>query len=172
MVGLMLDCFSVSAQTDYNSRVLMNMPDYPAVFELDIGETYTVTRGNESTPKTIKLISIRPFFESNLWFAPSGDEKNYISADVLLEIEGEPVNILHRPYQMPITVHGLRLYVECIKEWNDEADYGGLNDVQKAVRLSVCGENETWGQSSFVFPIKDYRWRSSVYNNTWSALVP
>src|SRR5690606_27752600 len=58
------------------------------------------------------------------------------------------------------------------KEWNDEADYGGLNDVQKAVRLSVCGENETWGQSSFVFPIKDYRWRSSVYNNTWSALVP
>src|SRR3546814_16843238 len=47
-----------------------------------------------------------------------------------------------------------------------------MEDVEKDVRLSICLEGESWGPESLKFPILDYRWRASAYNNTWSSLVP
>ncbi|MCK5714051.1 MAG: M23 family metallopeptidase, partial [Hyphomicrobiaceae bacterium] len=40
------------------------------------------------------------------------------------------------------------------------------------VRFSVVAEGEGWGPTDMRFPIQDYRWRSSSYNNTWASLVP
>lgn len=170
--GLLLLSLPVRAQLNMEGRVLMDLTGYPVVFELDPGETHTVTRKEGSISRTVKLLSVKLHSEHNLWFGAEGRQANYASADVVVEVGGERITLLHRPYQMPVTVNGLRIYVECIREWNREAGYGGLDNVQKEVRLSACAEDETWGPVSFKFPIKDYRWRSAAYNNTWSSLVP
>ena len=44
--------------------------------------------------------------------------------------------------------------------------------MNKAVRFSALPAGAAWGPEDLVFPIAGYRWRSAVYNNTWSALVP
>ena len=117
-------------------------------------------------------MSVKPTFEPNEWFGGSLAPRNYASAEVVVEVSGRRVTLLHRPYQMPVTVHGLRLYVETIREWAENAEIADLGDVRKAARLSAGAAGEPWGPPTLVFPIKDYRWRSAAYNNTWSSLVP
>ena len=117
-------------------------------------------------------MSVKPTFEPNEWFGGSLAPRNYASAEVVVEVSGRQVTLLHRPYQMPVTVHGLRLYVETIREWAENAEIADLGDVRKAARLSAGAAGEPWGPPTLVFPIKDYRWRSAAYNNTWSSLVP
>src|SRR5690606_10569044 len=77
-----------------------------------------------------------------------------------------------RPYEHPLTTNGLRVYVEEINEWGNGADLGNLVEMQKAVRFSVCAATESWGPESMIYPIEDYSFRGSSYNNTWGALVP
>jgi hypothetical protein len=73
---------------------------------------------------------------------------------------------------MPITVHGLRLYVGTILERAENAEIADLKDVRGQVRLTACAAGEPWGPATLVFSLRNYRWRSAAYNNTWSALVP
>lgn len=162
------------AQNHNQGNILMDLPEYPLLFELDTGETQTVVRGNKdhSVIREIKLVSVKLYSENNLWFEDENNRRNYAYAEVMLEVDGKPITLFHRPYQMPTNFNGLRLYVECIKEWNQDSAFDRLEGMEKEVRLSVCAENETWGSSSFVFPIENYRWRSSAYNNTWTSLVP
>ncbi|MDP3445184.1 MAG: peptidoglycan DD-metalloendopeptidase family protein, partial [Ignavibacteria bacterium] len=68
---------------------------------------------------------------------------------------------------------GLRIYVEAIKKMDEIPNLDPVDKMCKAVRLSVCLEDEPWGNpSELEFPVNNYRWRSASYNNTWSSLVP
>ena len=165
--------FCAFAQNAPAGRVVLDVPGYPLVFELDPGEAVTVTRkaGGKALSRTVKLVSVKPVFEPNEWFGGVAP-RNYAYAEVVAEVSGRRVTLLHRPYQMPVTVHGLRLYVETIREWAENAEIADLRDVRKAVRLSAVAEGEPWGPVTLVFPITQYRWRSAAYNNTWSSLVP
>jgi murein DD-endopeptidase MepM/ murein hydrolase activator NlpD len=155
-------------------RLVLDVPGYPLLLELNEGQMYSVKRTykNRTVERTIKLVSIRHFTESNLWFSGSLPSWNYSKAEVMIEVSGTPVTLLHRAYQMPVTAGGLRLYVETTKEWAQNAELADMKDVERDVRLSVCLEEEPWGPTDIEFPINDYRWRSGAYNNTWSSLVP
>ena len=161
----------VLAQND-DSHIIMNIPGYPQVFELNIGEQHRVrlTYHGKIIVRNIKLISIKPYFEPYTLFK-KGAPKVYSKVEVELEVSGKRIILLHRPYQMPVEFNGLRLYVEAIKDWALSADFQVLNNIQGEVRLSVCAEGESWGPT-IDFPIKGYRWKAGVYQNTWSALVP
>jgi murein DD-endopeptidase MepM/ murein hydrolase activator NlpD len=155
-------------------RVILDTPGFPYVFELNSGESHTISRrfdGGEIT-RTLQVLSVRTFTEPNLWFSRPLAPENYSRAEVAVRVSGKDTVLMHRPNQMPLTFNGLRLYVETVKEWAENTEIADLNDVQKEVRLSVCAENEPWGPESIRFPVADYRWRSAAYNNTWSSLVP
>lgn len=153
--------------------MVMDVPGYPSVFELNVGQQHKVVLHHNGIVirRDIKLISVKPYFEPYFLF-PKGDRKIYSSAEVVVEVSGKRFTLTHRPYQMPVEFDGLRLYVEAIKKWASSADYAQLEDIKDQVRLAVCPAGETWGPSTFIFPIKDYRWKAGVYQNTWSALVP
>lgn len=163
----------VIAQVNHG-RVVMDIPGYPLVFELNPGETQSITRsyGGRTLHRSVKLVSIKHFTEPNPWFSGKFAPENYCSAEVVLEISGKPVTLTHRPYEMPKVVDGLRIFVETTREWAQNAELADMKDVQKDVRLSLCLADEPWGPVDIVFPINGYRWRSGAYNNTWSSLVP
>lgn len=163
----------VKAQNSH-ARIVMDIPGYPHIFELNEGESHSIKRSylNKTLARTIKVISIKHFTEPNFWFSGDLLPKNYSKAEILLDISGKRVTLLHRPYESPKVINGLRIYIETTKEWAENAEYADIKDVEKQVRLSVCLEGEPWGPVDLIFPIKDYRWRSAVYNNTWSSLVP
>jgi murein DD-endopeptidase MepM/ murein hydrolase activator NlpD len=174
LLGGALTGLPVSAQHTPAGRVVLDVPGYPLVFELDPGETMTIARGQagKTRSRTVKLISVKPFFEPNEWFGEGLPPRNYACAEVVVEVSGRRVTLLHRPYQMPVVVHGLRLYVETIREWAENAEIADLKDVRRQVRLAAGAAGEPWGPATLVFPIRNYRWRSAAYNNTWSSLVP
>jgi murein DD-endopeptidase MepM/ murein hydrolase activator NlpD len=151
----------------------MNVPEYPYVFELNAGESHQVHVPKKGTKlvRTIKLISVTPYFEPNYWL-PDSVAKHYQKAEVVIDVSGKKTTLIHRPYQMPIEFNGLRLFVEAIKEWAGDSEVADMKDVEKDVRLSVRAAGESWGPESMIFPIKNYRWKSAVYQNTWSSLVP
>ncbi len=161
----------VLAQYD-SARIIMDIPGYPRVFELNVGEQYVVRLKykGKSVSRSIKLISIKPYFEPYPLFK-KGPPEVYSKVEVEVEVSGRRILLLHRPYQMPVTFNGLRLYVEAVRDWALSADIQVLNNIQRQVRLSVCADGEPWGPP-MIFPIKNYRWKAGVYQNTWSALVP
>ena len=166
-------CRDVTVQSQQSS-VILNEPGFPYIFELDPGESHVVTRSykGKSIEKEIKLTSVEAFTEPNYWFTGPLPPSNYYQFLVELEIGGEPATLFHRPYQMPVTIGGLRIYIENIKQWDESAQLGKCGDMEKEVRIAVCLEDEPWGPRNIVFPINGYVWRSAVYYNTWSSLVP
>lgn len=171
---LVLCLLSPAVAQTRQGRVVMNMPGYPFVFELNVGESQAVTRSyhGRTLHRSIKLISVKHFTEPNLWFAGKFAPENYCRAEVTLDVSGTTVTLIHRPYEMPQVVEGLRIFVETTKEWAQHAELADMKDVEKEVRLSLCIADEPWGPYDIVFPINEYRWRSAAYNNTWSSLVP
>lgn len=169
-------CYSIlSSQALINQgSIILNEKGYPFIFELNPGESQTVTRTwkEKTITREIKLVSVKLYREPNLWFDDSISSFDFYSADVLVEISGKPAIVHHRPYQMPQTVDGIRIYIENIKDWDDHGKLGREGNLRKQVRFSVCGANESWGPPSIIFPLNNFSWRSSVYNNTWSGLVP
>lgn len=141
---LLLHCLSFAQQVS-QANVLLNSPNYPVVFGLNTGESYTLVRklDHNTIKQTIKLISVTPSFEPNFWFNKGLLTKTYASAKVVVEVGGKRITLLHRPYQTPVTIKGLRLYVEAIKEWSENADYAKLKNVKKLVRLSACADRQT-----------------------------
>lgn len=153
----------------------MDVPGYPLVFELNIGDSISIDRshaGNRIT-RTLRLNEVRLFTENNSWFPDSLGKRNYYKAEVDISVSGKAFTVLHRPYQMPIAANGYRIYVEGIKEIDRIPNLDPLEKMEKEVRFSVALENEPWGiPSDLEFPLNGYRWRSGSYNNTWSSLVP
>ena len=160
------------AQRD-SANVIMDIAGYPQVFELDIGQEHTVRVSYEGKvfSRSIRLVSVKPHFEPYPLFK-KGAPEIYSWAEVELEVSGKRITLLHRPYQMPVDFDGLRLYVDALKDWALSADIADLKGLKGQVRLSVCAEGEPWGSPGMLFPIRGYRWKAGVYQNTWSALVP
>jgi hypothetical protein len=153
----------------------MNIPGYPLVFELNRGDSILIDRtfNNVRISKTVLLKDFRLYIENNNWISESLGKRNYYKAEVDLIVSGKMVTIMLRPYQMPVTVEGLRIYIEAVKKMDEIPNMGSVDKMNKEVRLAVCVEGEPWGEpTDLEFPVSDYRWRSASYNNTWSSLVP
>ena len=142
---------------------------WPTRFELNPGESRII-----STPdggRELRLLGV----SEQTWaddFTDHPARESYAWAEVRVEVNGVRAVLLQRPYQMPVVVNGLRLYVETTYNWAHNCQLAGLEDVQKAVSFSALAQDAEWGPQDLVFPLADFRWRSSSYNNTWSALVP
>ncbi len=155
----------------------MNIKGYPTVFELNIGEEYNYTRSisDSVVNHTIKLVKVTPYMSPNFWNLDeegNGVDKFYNSAKVEVEIDRKLIQLTHRSYESPLTVGGVRIYVEAIKPWAHGADLFNLEEMKKDARFSVCLADEPWGPTNIGYHIGNYRFRSSSYNNTWGALVP
>jgi len=169
--------FSASKQNSVyqQSDIVMNIPGYPLVFELNKGDSILIDRTfqNKQITRTLILKEVRLFTEHNNWISESLGKCNYYKAEVDIIISGKVVTLMLRPYQMPVSVDGLRIYVEAVKKIDEIPNLDPVAKMNNEVRFSVCLENESWGDSSELeFPVNDYRWRSASYNNTWSSLVP
>src|SRR5690606_41110612 len=76
-------------------------------------------------------------------------------------------------YEMPVVFKGLRLYVENTREWVKKAGkFQAIEYFPKEAKIAICQEGKPWGPEDMHFPLLKYRWRSSMYNNTWGSLVP
>lgn len=147
-------------------RIVRNQPGWPVVFELDPGQSCDVAG------KSVKLVSFEEHVQPDYWIDANPDRKTFASADVVVDVAGERATLTLRPYQLPVAVNGLRLYVEMTREWATKCEIEPVDGMERAVRLSARPAGEPWGPADLVFPIRDYRWRSSTYYNTWSSLVP
>ena len=147
-------------------RLLRAQAGWPVVVELNLGEAVQVAG------QQIRLISIAEQFEPDYWIADNRARRTLAGAAIELAVGGHRAVVTAMPYQLPVTVNGLRLFVETTKNWASDCTIEPIFDVQRDVRISACAEDESWGPLDLVFPIRGYRWRSSTYQNTWSALVP
>lgn len=147
---------------------------WPIYFELNPGETATVAcdSANGVVERSIKLISVEHAWQPDFWSDGNTAKEIIESALVKVEVAGEPFEIIARPYQSPINANGLRLYVEATREWAHKALYLAMPDVVGAVRFAAVAAGESWGPAQLRFPILNYRWHSSSYNNTWLQIVP
>jgi murein DD-endopeptidase MepM/ murein hydrolase activator NlpD len=169
--------FIVSKQNTANaqSSIVMNLPGYPFMFELNKNDSILIDRtfDNKRITKTLVLKDFRLFTENNNWIDESLGKRNYYKAEVDILVSGKKFTIMLRSYQMPVTVEGLRIYIEAVKKMDEIPNMGSVSKMTKDVRFSVCLEHEPWGNpTELEFPVSDYRWRSASYNNTWFSLVP
>lgn len=144
--------------------------EWPHVVDLSIGESCEVA--TRSGPKRVVLKSVSEKTEPDFYIAANARRATFSEATIEVEVAGQPGRIVGRPYQLPMVINGVRLYLEATRAWGTEANVQALADLTKAVRLSVLDADENWGPTDLVFPIDNFRWRSSTYNNTWGSLVP
>lgn len=143
---------------------------WPHLFELNIGQPCAVPRGEGVCQLVVR--GIEHAYQPDWWCADNPARRTIAAVRVSVEIDGRPAVLAGMPFQLPETVGGLRLYVEATREWACETAYQPMSELQRDVRLSVLDAALPWGPPDLAFPIRDYRWRSSSYNNTWGALVP
>ena len=177
ITGLLYISFSASENNPVAEMpvFIMNIPGYPLVFELNKGDSIRIDRTykNKHITRTIQLIDFRLFKEFNSWFPDSLGESDYYKAEVDLVVSGTAYTLKMQPYQMPVTLNGLRIYVEAVQEVDKISNLDPVEKMEKDVRFSVAIEGEPWGVPvDLEFPVSEYRWRSASYNNTWAALVP
>lgn len=143
---------------------------WPTVFEAKQDVPVVLKTPSGSTQLTLR--GVQHVFEADYWTGKTPDHKTFAEAKVEIEVNGKRYQLLHRPYEMPVTIGGVRLYVETTREWLAGGGLGRRKPLDGDVRLSAVPAGQTWGPESAVFPIANYRWRSSTYRNTWAALVP
>ncbi len=159
-----------SSCSNHSPAIILNKPGYPLIFELKRNQSIILDSSYNNAE--IKLIDIELFNEPNLWLDDTLPKHNYFAAIVKLKINDTMIIIPCRPYQMPVTVSGLRLYIEGIKQWNNETRLGEIDRLTGDVRLAVRPAGYPWFEKAIVFPVADYVWRASAYYNTWHSLVP
>jgi murein DD-endopeptidase MepM/ murein hydrolase activator NlpD len=138
-------------------------------FELNTGESFDVP--TPDGPRSVKLISVEHDWQSDYWTEDNPEHRTIRQARVVVEVAGQQAELLARPYQPPVEVGDLRLYVEVTRQWAN-TPFAPLRGVSGDVRLSAVPKGMAWGTPDMAFPIRDYRWRSATYYNTWLALVP
>ena len=184
LIAIACAYWAAVALAETATPVLRNEPGWPVVFELDVGQAVVVAparpaAGPAAEPgaerarvgRTVKLLSVEHEWEPDFYIAGNPDRKTISSASVVVEVDGRRAKLLCRPYQSPTPVNGLLLYVEVTRLWAEKAHLGRVAGVTGDVRFSCVAEGDPWGPP-MAFPIGDYRWRSSSYNNTWRSLVP
>lgn len=160
--------FALNAIAD-DAAILRNQPNWPTIFELNRGASIQIPR--KSVTHTVKLICFEHLYEPDLFIAGNASHKTIREAQIVVEVDGQRVRLLCRAYQSPLLVNGLLIYVETTREWADAPEIEKIEKVERDVRFSAIAEGEPWGPA-MAFPIRNYRWRSSTYNNTWRSLVP
>lgn len=162
---------AAQAQTPY---VLWNAEEWPVVVELKSGEKYKIERkfNGETIKRSIRLVSCKESTEPDLWIRENSARQTLCDAEVVVEVDGVRATLHARSYQSPCLVNGLRIYVESTKLWANQVELAPLGWRGGDVRFSVVAEGESWGPPALRFPIQQFRWRSSSYNNTWLSLVP
>lgn len=150
---------------------------WPEVFSLKIGESHLVKSHKRQWEVT--LINYQEFWEADHWIADNPDQRTYSQARIEIEISGggwrnffkQRATLILRPFQLPVVIDGLRIYVETTYQWATQG-IAVVKNMTGDVRFSALDATENWGPPDLLFPLKNYRWRSCTYNNTWSALVP
>jgi murein DD-endopeptidase MepM/ murein hydrolase activator NlpD len=147
---------------------------WPVVFELKNGEEFKVQRSvnGEVIERNVRLISFTESWEADQWIEENHARRTLCDAQVIVEVDGERALLHARPYQFPLVVNGLRLYVEATRNWAQQVELAPLGWRGGDVRFSAVAQGESWGPSTLRFPMRNYRWRSASYNNTWLSLVP
>jgi len=153
-------------------NVIMAVDGFPLLIEMDQGERYTYSAGDQSWD--IRLHDIRLIKEKNFWFDKNLGQENYYKAEVAVSINGTDTVLVSRAYQMPLTIQGLRIGVEAVREWEADTniDLGRIGNIEKAVRLSLSEASDPFAPATLKYPIADYLWHASSYYNTWNSLVP
>lgn len=142
---------------------------WPILFEINVGESYPIYTKNGL--RQIKLLDYKEYYSPE-FFTREPSHQSFSYAEVTIDVSGEIVNLIHRPFQLPKVVNGLRISVEAMKNWGNKCHIQPMIDLLKDVRFSVLPEYEHWGPKDIVFPINKFRWQSSPYHNTWGSLVP
>ncbi|MBK9391926.1 MAG: PKD domain-containing protein [Bacteroidetes bacterium] len=177
IVAVLYSSFSIPGnnKTFEKPEIIMDIPGYPLVFELNKGDSILIDRTyrNNHITKNVKLIDFRLFREYNSWFHDSLGKSDYYKAEIDIVVSGEFFTLKMQPYQLPVAVNGLRIYAEAVKEIDKIPTLDPVDKMEKDVRFSITLEGEPWGiPADLEFPVSEYRWRSASYNNTWGALVP
>ncbi|MFA6962263.1 MAG: PKD domain-containing protein [Opitutaceae bacterium] len=142
---------------------------WPALADLNPGETCEIS--TTAGPRRLTLIGVQEMTEPDYFIQNNPSHAVVVRADAEIEVDGVRATVTGRPFQLPIVVNGVRVAVQTTRGWS-EAEVGSVKNMGKAVRLELLDASLSWGPPDLVFHIDDYRWRSSTYNNTWSALVP
>jgi len=92
-----------------SGRTVVDVPGWPAVFELNEGKTYRLQRtaGKKSIDRVIRVIGIKEFWEPDYWTDNSA-RRTLRRAEVIVDVSGVVATLVCRPYQLPSAVNGLR----------------------------------------------------------------
>ncbi len=147
---------------------------WPTTVDLNPGETVTASRDGVS--HTFRILDDEDgqpaiAYETMPFPTTSVDKRVNYAVRVRLEVDGQEVEMVARPYQFPIEAAGLRLYLDGTKEWLGTDDVFPVN-IAKRIRLAFTAAGESWGPPALRFPVGEYRWYSTSYNNTWLGIVP
>ena len=147
---------------------------WPTTVDLNPGETVTATRGGVAhTFRILNDVNGQPAIAYETMPFPTtsvGKRVNY-AVRVQLEVDGQAVEVVARPFQYPIETAGLRLYLDGTKEWLGTDDVYPVN-IPKRIRLRFTAADESWGPATVRFPVGEYRWCATTYYNTWLGVVP
>ncbi|MGH7947181.1 MAG: M23 family metallopeptidase, partial [Opitutaceae bacterium] len=142
---------------------------WPEVIDLDVGEFCEVP--TRKGPVRVMLLGVSEKTEPDYFIPANPRRTTIVGAEAELAVGDQRARVIGRPYQFPVVINGVRIYLESTRFWA-QAAVAPLADLKKAVRVSVLDAAEPWGPQDLVFPIENYRWRSASYNNTWGSLVP
>ena len=147
---------------------------WPTSVDVDPGETVTAVRdGVSHTFRILNDEGGQPAiaYETMPFPTTSVDKRVNYAVRVRLAVDGKEIEMVARPYQFPIEAAGLRLYLDGTKEWLGTDDVFPVN-IAKRIRLAFTAAGESWGPPALRFPVGEYRWYSTSYNNTWLGIVP
>ena len=147
---------------------------WPTTVDVDPGETVIVTRGG--TAHTFRILADAQgqpaiTYETMPFPTTAVDKRVNYAARVRLAVDGQEVELIARPFQYPVTAAGLRLYLDGTREWLGTDDVYPLR-LPKRIRLRFTAAGESWGPAGLRFPVGEYRWHATTYNNTWLGVVP
>ena len=146
---------------------------WPTTVDVDPGETVTATRnGTAHTFRILADAQGQPAiaYETMPFPTTSVDKRVNYAVRVRLEVDGREIEMVARPHQFPVEAFGLRLYLDGTKEWLGTDDVFPVH-IAKRIRLAFTEAGESWGPA-LRFPVGEYRWYSTSYNNTWLGIVP
>jgi plastocyanin len=134
----------------------------PKLIALNAGQSCTDSFGG-NVEHTVRVIAVDEFFEQGYW---QGAFRNICyKALITVEVDGVRGEVGCGPFYMPVVVNGLRICGEVTKAFSGSTAIAAMNE---DVLLSVKDASLPWyAPGSFVFPIENYRWGASPFQNAW-----
>lgn len=151
-------------------RIVRDQLGAPLVLDMNVGESVIVSRYEQAVK--IVLRRVREHVQPDLWLVTNESRALFAWAELEMEVDGVPLVLKVRPYELPADAAGLRLYGELTRSLCDAAELVPVGPFDHDARVSVGKAGEPWFSSEWAFPLLKYRWHSSSYRNTWNSLVP